>query len=333
MPKVIVLGTAHPHIFGMVANARLVPNAEIVGVWDDDAARLAKAAEALKTPAFDSLDKALATKPDVALVAAVPGDRASVAIRALEAGVPSLVDKPLAVTHASLDKLIAAQQRAKLGVIAYYPYRGTPHILAAKAALDAGRIGKIVRVFSAGPHQLNTMVRPDWHFSRAGNGGILVDTASHHIDIACFFTGQSPNWVCGRHGNFSKPDKPEFQDFGHAILNFPGGAMAHVEVDWLNPSSMKYFGDTRTWIQGTAGKIEVRIGDVVSAEIWTDKLNQQPLDLSAFQPEEKWCAKLILDLANRAPTIITQDEVWKTSRATLHAFDSAAAGGVPVKIK
>jgi hypothetical protein len=28
--------------------------------------------------------------------------------------------------------------------------------------------------------------------------------------------------------------------------------------------------------------------------------------------------------------VIRQDEVWRTSRVTLHAFDSAQAGGRPV---
>lgn len=331
MPKkIVVLGAAHNHVYGM---AHAVPHAHdcaIVGVWDDDPQRLSEAARRLETPAFGSLEEALSTRPDLAIIAAVPGDRPALARRAIEAGAAALPDKPFAVTHEELDKSIEAVERFGRPIITFYPYRGHPMIRAARAALEAGRIGKPVRVFSSGPHRLSPQMRPDWHWTRAGNGGCMIDVGSHHVDIVCYLTGETPDYICAIHANIGQPDRPEFQDFAQAQLRFPGGVLGHVEVDWCTPVSMKSFGDTRIWIQGTTGKIELRQGDVRTAEIWTETEAAQPLNTQGFPDAEQWSAKLIEDLCHGRDCGIDQQDIWQTSRITLHAFDSAQAGGQPV---
>lgn len=336
MATSVILGTAHPHIFALAASAKSTDGGKgkILGVWDDDPARLEASAAKIGAPAIKSLEEALALKPQIGISAAVPGDRAAIAERALAAGVPMLIDKPLAVTHDALQQLIAAQHRYRKPVIVFYPYRGHPHILAAKAALDSGRIGKLIRVFSSGPHKINAANRPAWHWTRAGNGGALIDIGSHHFDIACFFAQSAPNWLTATHGNLSQPQHAEFQDFAHAIMRFPGGAVGHVEVDWVNPTAMKNFGDTRTWLQGTEGKIEIRLGDVQSAEIWSNKegIAAQPLDLSKFASDEAWAVKLIEDIAADRLCAVPQDEIWRASRVSLSAFDSASRGGQPLTL-
>src|SRR5262245_10382172 len=139
MAKVVVLGTAHQHIFGMVNDARRSKNLEVVGVYDDDAQRRNAAAEKMGVSAFNTLEEALATKPNLALTTALPGTRAMIAEKCCAAGVPILVDKPLVLTHQALDHLIEIQKRHGTSVMVYLPYRGDPDLLAAKALLDSGK--------------------------------------------------------------------------------------------------------------------------------------------------------------------------------------------------
>ena len=328
--KIVVLGTAHNHVYGIARGVAGARDCELAGVWDEDPQRLEGASERLGGPAFSSLDEALKADPALVLIGAVPCDRAGLARRAIEAGAAALVDKPLAVTHEALDRTIEAVGRFDKPVITYYPYRGQPSIRAARKALDAGRIGKLVRVLSCGPHKLSPHKRPAWHWTRAGNGGCMIDVGSHHADICCWFAGQAPDYICSVHANSAHPDHPEFQDFAQAHLRFPSGVLAHVEADWFTPDSMKSFGDTRTWIQGSTGKIEIREGDLESAEIWTEDEAQQPLDTTGFPDTGQWSSTLIEALCEGRPCAIPQDEVWRASRVTLHAFDSAEAGGKPI---
>jgi hypothetical protein len=94
---------------------------------------------------------------------------------------------------------------------------------------------------------------------------------------------------------------------------------------------MEHFGDTRTWIQGTTGKIEVRLGDERSGYIWTAESAGQPLDTSPYPGVEAWTTRLIEDLCAQRPCAIDQDDVWRASRVSLCAFDSAEAGGSGVR--
>lgn len=327
MSKVVVLGAAHPHVLSLAGSVSNVQGAELAGVWDDDPVRRAATSKKLGVSGISLLDEALALEPALALIGAVPCDRAALARRAIESGASVLADKPLAVTHQALDETIEAVRRFERPIITYYPYRGDPFIRAAKVALKAGRIGRLVRVMSCGPHKLNASTRPAWHWTRKENGGCMIDVGSHHADVCCWFADESPNWICSTHCNISQPQHPEFQDFAQAQLGFPSGAVGHVEADWLNPASMKHFGDTRTWIQGTTGKIEVRLGDERSAFIWTEDVASAPLEKLDDQDEPAWTVRLMEDLCHGRPCAIPQDEVWRASRVTLDAFDSAEAGG------
>ena len=325
----VVLGTDHPHVYGLARLAQEAPATELAGVWAHTAEQREQAAERTGVPTFENLDDALALKPAIVMIGAVPGERAQLAIRALEQGAAALIDKPLALTHDDLKQLQAACEKYGKPVMPYYPFRAYPLVLAAKKLLEDGAIGRLVRIFAAGPHKLNAPTRPDWHWTRQGNGGALIDIASHHADLCCWIAGQAPNQIIATHGNLTQPDHPEFQDFAQAMLRFPDGVFGHIEVDWLNPTSMKNFGDTRFWFQGATGKIELRLGDDMSGHLWNDEVAAQPiqpLDSDAHQ----WGIKLVQDMVTGQPTDIPQEQVWLASKVTLVAFDSARQNGKPL---
>lgn len=332
MSKFVILGVAHGHIYQMTECAKKVPGAQVLGVWDDDATRLAEASKKTGLPAIKSLDEALALKPDVIVSAAVPTIRVDIAEKALAAGAAAFIDKPLALSRESLARLEKAVATYKKPIVTYYPYRGYPQVLAAKKALEQGRIGKLVRVSGYGPHKINTQSRPAWHWTREGNGGVHIDIGSHQTDLLCWLAGQTPSTVIAMHGNYDQPAHKDFQDFGQAILRFPRGEMGHYEVDWLNPSSMKNFGDSRFWIQGTAGKIELRMGDTVTAEIWTSQVAAEPLDVSSYEDIDTWTTRQLAELAAGRAGDVSQADVWRASRVSLSAYESACAGGRPVEM-
>lgn len=318
--NVIVIGTAHPHVMGTAALVREMSDAQIVGVWDNDADRLADACKALEAPPFNTLDDALAADPALALVGAVASERPDLICMLLAAGIPIWADKPVAVTHDGLSQIMHAANGCATPLSAGLSYRGDPLVLAAKGAIEQGRIGKLVRSMACGPHKLRPEIRPDWHWTR-DNGGILIDIGSHHADIGCWFHDAEPKTITAMHANFTQPDHPAFQDFGQAQVRFDDGSMAHFEVDWLNPDSIEHFGDTRFWFLGTTGKIELRLGDEVSARIWTSDALE---DLTpADEDAHAWEIRLLRDLCNGRQGDIPKDDIFRATRVTLEAFDSA----------
>lgn len=89
---------------------RELPGADLVGVYDTDAARAAEMAAAHRGRAFTSLEE-LIEQADAASVAVPTKHHAAVACRLLEAGVDVLVEKPMARTLAEADQMIATAER------------------------------------------------------------------------------------------------------------------------------------------------------------------------------------------------------------------------------
>jgi predicted dehydrogenase len=331
MTKVVILGAAHPHIYGLASLAQSIDGFELTGVYDADPAIRAAAAAKIGVPGLSTLDEALASKPALALMGAVPTDRVQLCIAASKAGAAVLVDKPLALNHHDLDALKAQIAQTGTPLSVYYPYRGSAYVLAAKAAIEQGHIGKLVRVMSFGPHKLNPASRPAWHWTASGNGGALIDIGAHHFDLCAWIAGSAPQRVTAMHHNYSQPDHPEFQDLAQAQVLFANGVMGHVEVDWLNPTAMKNFGDTRMWFAGTQGKIEIRLGDEKHARLWNDKIAGQDLDIPAA--DDQWEHKLMADLAQGRQGAIPLKDIWTTSRLSLAAFESAKKNSQPAVVK
>lgn len=333
MKNVVILGAAHPHIYGLAKTAQGIKDFNVTGVYDADPATRAEAAAKIGVPAFDDLGKALADKPALALMGAVPTDRAALCTAAANAGTAVLVDKPLALTHATLDTLKKAVAASGKPLSVYYPYRGSPQVLAAKAAIEAGQIGKLVRVMSFGPHKLNATTRPAWHWTAAGNGGALIDIGAHHFDLCHWIAGGKPIMVTAMHANYDQPSHKEFQDLAQANVQFDNGVMGHVEVDWINPTAMKSFGDSRMWFAGTKGKIEIRLGDEPSIRLWNDKVAGEDIALPADVTDDSWLETLMIDLANGRQGAVPLEDIWTTSRLSLCAFDSAQKGSTPVTVQ
>jgi len=330
MQNVVVLGVAHSSIFDMAAAAQRLRSAKLVGVYDDNPEHRDAASQRLNVPAIGTVDEALNQAPAVVLIGAEPEKRVGLVEQAVAVGAAVLVDNPPVVTHEALDRLIAAGKHYSKRILTHQPYRGMPLIRAAKSACDAGIIGQIVRIFTTGPHKLRAGRRPGWHWTRRGNGGILIDIAAHGFDLACWFAGQHPRTVTAHHSNASQPDHPQFQDFGQAQVRFPCGMLANVEADWLATDSLKVFGDARVWIQGTQGKIEMYFGDEVTSGIWTSDVAGEPLDTTPYCSADEWTAALMEALATGGDCDYAQCDVWRVSRVSLYAFDSAQAEGRPV---
>src|SRR3954454_12242596 len=127
--------------------ARQVPDATLVAVSGGRGA-----ADVAREHRAEALDQdALLARHDIdAVVVATPvPTHRPIAEEAARAGKHVLVEKPMTNSRADADAMVAAGDRAgvRLAISSQRRYRGAP--MAAKVAIDAGRIGDIrmIRVF------------------------------------------------------------------------------------------------------------------------------------------------------------------------------------------
>ncbi|MBL8672060.1 MAG: Gfo/Idh/MocA family oxidoreductase, partial [Alphaproteobacteria bacterium] len=191
--------------------------------------------------------------------AAIPAERAELAIEAMQHGKDFMVDKP-GVTSLEQLEMVRRTQRAsgRIWSVDFTERFEVRAVTRASELVRAGAIGRVLQTVGLGPHRLNLGTRPAWFFQRAMYGGILCDIASHQVDQFLWFTQSADaTIVSSTVGNLANPAHPELEDFGEMILESPQGR-GYVRVDWFTPDGLPTWGDGRLVIMGTEGTIELR---------------------------------------------------------------------------
>ncbi|HUY60893.1 MAG TPA: ThuA domain-containing protein, partial [Candidatus Dormibacteraeota bacterium] len=117
---------------------------------------------------------------DLVVVSTPPNTHAELAVRALAAGKHVVVEKPLCLTVAEADHMIAAAAAAERTLTVYQSRRWDPDFLAVRGAVAEGRLGDLfhAETFVGGfGHPCGY-----WHSHQPVSGGVIYDWGSHYID-------------------------------------------------------------------------------------------------------------------------------------------------------
>jgi predicted dehydrogenase len=176
--------SVHLKILSDLPGTRLAAIAEA-----HDQRREAVLALAPRVPAFSDYHELLALDNVDAVVLALPtGLHAAAAIAAFEAGKHVYLEKPLATNLDDAQAVLAAWRgSSRVGMIGFN-YRFNRLHREAKGLLQTGRLGCPVAVRSI----FSSVARPlpAWKEKRESGGGVLLDLASHHIDLVRFLFGE-----------------------------------------------------------------------------------------------------------------------------------------------
>lgn len=194
--------------------------------------------------------------PDVAVVSiCVPAcDHPEIAIAAARAGKHVLCEKPMALTLAEADQMIAVARTNGTALSVCHQYRGLSRYRAIKGAIDAGRIGRPLALRFAEMRE----VRPKLAMHRLSeNGGPVHDMTGHLFDLARWFTGAEAESVTAT-GHIHGRDKPRLapvRDFGidsaEILVRFSGGHSLSIGLNWGLPEHMP--GHSHELIHGPLG--------------------------------------------------------------------------------
>ncbi len=328
--RMAAVGLDHRHIYGQCGHM-ITAGAELVCYWTEgQPATLPGFARRFPdTPRVDDLDAVLARDDiDLIVIAAVPEDRAALAIRAMEAGKDVMVDKPGCTTMEQLRAIEDCVARTgRIWSVDFSERFEVPSVTKAAQLVRDGTIGQVVQTVGLGPHRLNKTTRPDWFFQRSRYGGILTDIASHQIDQFLYFSGADDAEITmASVGNFANPDDSGLQDFGQIALR-SATAHGYIRVDWYTPDALPNWGDGRLTILGTEGYIELRKYVDVAGRSGTDHL----FLVNGSRCEHIDCAEaglpyfpaLIADIRNRTETAMPQRHAFKVMELALKAQEQA----------
>jgi predicted dehydrogenase len=277
--------------------------------------------------------------PSIELIvtAAVPCERAAIAVEALRAGKHVLADKPGVTTAEQLAEVRAAIDETGGRWTVLFTERFENRAIAeAVRRAQAGAVGRVVHVIGAGPHTMWADRRPDWFWDPAATGGILVDIGSHQVDQFLAVTGATDVAVrTSMVGNVASPEHPAMEDIGSMTLVAAGPDGAVVgdhRLDYLTAAGLGTWGDVRLTIVGTEGTLEARANvdpaGVDGAEhlIQVDADGTRRIDCSVT--EVGWARDLVADLADGGDRVMSQEHVLRVAEVCLAAQAAATGWGV-----
>ncbi|MCL5995674.1 MAG: Gfo/Idh/MocA family oxidoreductase [Chloroflexi bacterium] len=243
---------------------RQIPNAQIAAMCDINPETGKPRADEVGCPFFaDHTELLEKIKPDVVTVCTPHPVHARIALDAFAAGAHVLTEKPMSVEVALADRMIAAADAAGKLLAVNFQQRFKPSIERAKALVDNGEIGDLVRVLVVEPW-LRTYAYyrlSAWRGNWVGEGGaVLLNQSPHTLDLLCHLAG-APRKVWGWIRTLYH--QIECEDTFQAMLEYPNGAPGYITSSTGEAGVQR-----RIQIVGDRGALEL-VGDTLSVYRFT----------------------------------------------------------------
>ncbi len=269
-----------------------VPGATVAALVGRDAGRTRSRAEALGVEGvFTDLDAVLAD-PDIdGVVIATPDAlHREMAIRALEAGKPVLLQKPMAMTTAECAEVLDAAARTGTRLSVSFMHRYFPEVRWLRALLAEGTLGQVhtLRIRNATPGA-------DWApwFYDAGHvaGGVVMQLGVHGIDLASHIAGPVRSVDAAmttarpaRRLADGRQVETTLEDNALARYRLESGAlvsheMSYTELAGCDRFRLELYADKGTvWLRSERGAAAICAPEVTGREGWVQPdLPEEPL--------------------------------------------------------
>jgi UDP-N-acetyl-2-amino-2-deoxyglucuronate dehydrogenase len=257
-----VIGARHAQVATALANARFVAATDVLGE------RAKQLAADYGGEAEADLDSLLARDDvDVVAVCTPNGLHSDVGVRAARGGKHLVVEKPIDITLAAADRLIATAAAAGVKMTVISQHRFDTGLVELHKMLGSGELGRLVmgdsRVkwyrtkayFDAAPW------RGNWAL---GGGGALMSQGIHYADLLLWCMGPVTEVMAfcatGAHDI-------EVEDVEVATLRFASGAIGSLEASTAVFPGFR----ERLEVSGTGGTVVVEDGRIVVRELLAER--------------------------------------------------------------
>lgn len=244
-----VLGAASIAVRKVIPGMQAGEHSEVVAIASRDKSKAEEAACFLGIPkSYGSYEELLADREVEAIYNPLPNHlHVPWSIKAAEAGKHVLVEKPLSLTVAEAQQLLAVRDRTGVKMGEAFMVKTHPQWLRTREIICSGAIGDLRSIscvfsyFNRDPN--NVRHKPEW------GGGGLMDIGCYPITLSRFIYGEEPLRVAG-----TLERDPDFgtDRLASAILEFPAGHSI-----FTCSTQTAYY--QRMHFLGTKGRVEVEI--------------------------------------------------------------------------
>jgi predicted dehydrogenase len=215
---------------------------------------------------YDTFDR-IRDNPDVDVVYVVLPNSMHMeyVVRAAKAGKHVMCEKPMAISAAECETMIAACRSANRKLMIGYRCHFEPYNLEAMRLARTGAAGK--RRYVVTEHGFVQRDPSKWRLKKAlAGGGSLMDMGIYSLQAARYMTGEEPVAVTAREStDRSDPRFHEVEDMIEWTLDFPSGAIGQC-------MSMYSAAQNHILLMGSEGRIELEPATRYDGNhMWTGK--------------------------------------------------------------
>ncbi len=205
-----------------------IDGAELIAIADPEPLTLAAAMRGRDLHGYLDYERMLADEQLDFVVIAVPTSlHRQVGGRAMRAGAHVLIEKPIAATIEEAQELIEVAERTGRWLAVGHIERFNPAIVALKERLAHGDLGRVFRLHARrlGPFP-----------ARIRDVGVVIDLATHDIDISRYLLGSEPIRI---YAETARRIHTDHEDMLSALLRFENNALVQLDVNWLTPTKIR----------------------------------------------------------------------------------------------
>lgn len=213
------MGQHHVRIYNEIEDA------DLVGITDVNERRVKETAKQYKTKAFIDYKDLLKEDLDAVSIVVPSQLHKRVALEFIKEGVNCLIEKPIATNIEDAKEIIKEAETNNLKLAIGHIERFNPAVTKLKEIIENGILGKMLLISTrrVGPF-----------VPRITDVGIIVDSATHDIDVVRYLLGKEPIEIFAKSGWI----KNKKGDHAIVLLDF-GNVSASIEVNWFTPHKVR----------------------------------------------------------------------------------------------
>lgn len=278
---------------------RELTSVELVAVVDSDPGRGDQLAALHGVKAYTDYRKMLDVEhPDAVTIAVPTQAHREVALAAFEAGCHVMIEKPIAGTIDEAEDIVRAAEEAGRTLMVGHIERYNPAIRELKRRLQEDQLGRVFQIYARrlGPFP-----------SRVRDVGVVVDLATHDLDIMRYLTGSEALRV---YAETRREIHTSDEDLFSGMVRFEDDTLGHLEINWLTPTKIR-----ELYVTGERGMFQA---DYLTQDLY--------LYENAHASSLRWTALSVLrGVSEGAMTRFALEKV-EPLQAELEAFVDAVQG-------
>ena len=309
------MGQNHARVYSEIA--------DLVGIADPDVKAGGVVSNRFNVSYFTDPADLLKEELDAVSVCVPTEHHATVALRVLHAGIPVLVEKPLAATVHEARSIVDAAKEAGLTLAVGHIERHNPAIAAVKRHLQEGQYGDLVTA---------TARRVSSFPGRVRDIGVVMDLGVHEIDVLRYLVEAPVESVFALGG---RKVHGTLEDHANVLLRFSNGVHGFVEVNWLTPMKVRRLALTclKNFVEVDYTEQSVTVSSSTLGPLDPFNLYQIPLEhhsqkihVRKEEPLKRELADFLGAIREKRPPLVSGEDAVETLRVAIAATESHRTG-------